>query len=193
MPNLNECYRTLELRVGASLEEVNEAYKDLVFIWHPDRIPQSRERLQQKAIVKLQDLNKARDYLQSYLQRRQNLRSARRPAQKAAAAGQARSASSPAPAKTTRRTAPPRTTQKPKERQSQAAQKFRQRTKATQPHPDLFPILRRKRLLRPKVSLLSHLLRPILLLSELLNDGAQVERQSLLKQLLQQPSLPRVL
>ncbi|NJK40491.1 MAG: DnaJ domain-containing protein [Acaryochloridaceae cyanobacterium SU_2_1] len=73
MPNLNDCYRTLELKSSASLEEVNQAYKDLVFIWHPDRIPKDRDRLQQKAIAKLQALNQAREYLQAYLQRRAKL------------------------------------------------------------------------------------------------------------------------
>ena len=39
--NLEQYYQVLGLEVGASLEEVNQAYKDLVFIWHPDRLPQN--------------------------------------------------------------------------------------------------------------------------------------------------------
>ena len=65
MSDLEWCYRVLELKPGASLEEVNQAYKDLVFIWHPDRIPKDNARLQQKALEKLQQLNDARDHLRT--------------------------------------------------------------------------------------------------------------------------------
>ena len=65
MRELERYYRVLELEPGASLEEVNEAYRDLAFIWHPDRIPQERHRLQEKARKKLQELNEARDELRS--------------------------------------------------------------------------------------------------------------------------------
>ncbi len=40
--NLEQHYKVLGLEPGASLEEVNQAYKDLVFIWHPDRLPQRK-------------------------------------------------------------------------------------------------------------------------------------------------------
>ena len=50
--NVEQCYKVLGLEVGASLEEVNQAYKDLVFIWHPDRLPQANQRLQQKSAEK---------------------------------------------------------------------------------------------------------------------------------------------
>ena len=65
MRELERYYRVLELEPGASLEEVNQAYRDLAFIWHPDRIPQERHRLQEKARKKLQELNEARDELRS--------------------------------------------------------------------------------------------------------------------------------
>jgi uncharacterized protein YjbI with pentapeptide repeats len=65
MRDLEWCYRILELKPGASLEEVNQAYKDLVFIWHPDRIPQDNPRLLEKAQEKLKDLNSARDRLRA--------------------------------------------------------------------------------------------------------------------------------
>ncbi len=64
--NLEQHYKVLGLEPGASLEEVNQAYKDLVFIWHPDRLPQENERLIQKSVEKLQKINEARDYLRSY-------------------------------------------------------------------------------------------------------------------------------
>ena len=64
--NLEQHYQVLGLEPGASLEEVNQAYKDLVFIWHPDRVPQENERLIQKSVAKLQQINEARDFLRSY-------------------------------------------------------------------------------------------------------------------------------
>ncbi|MEL6779183.1 MAG: molecular chaperone DnaJ, partial [Cyanobacteria bacterium J06597_16] len=46
--------------------QVNQSYKDLVFIWHPDRIPSDRDRLRQKAETKLKQLNEARALLRSH-------------------------------------------------------------------------------------------------------------------------------
>jgi uncharacterized protein YjbI with pentapeptide repeats len=63
MNDLDHCYKVLGLEPGASLEEVNQAYKDLAFIWHPDRIPSDNPRLQQKAADKLKEINHARDQL----------------------------------------------------------------------------------------------------------------------------------
>lgn len=65
MNDLDHCYKVLGLKPGASIEEVNQAYKDLAFIWHPDRIPSDNSRLQQKAQEKLKELNQARDRLRS--------------------------------------------------------------------------------------------------------------------------------
>jgi len=53
-------------------EAVNQAYKDLAFIWHPDRIPKDNLRLQQKAQEKLKEINQARDQLRSILPSGQN-------------------------------------------------------------------------------------------------------------------------
>ena len=64
--NLEQHYKALGLEPGASLEEVNQAYKDLVFIWHPDRVPQENERLIKKSVEKIQQINQARDSLRSY-------------------------------------------------------------------------------------------------------------------------------
>lgn len=64
--NLEQHYKVLGLEPGASLEEVNQAYKDLVFIWHPDRVPQENERLVKKSVAKIQQINEARDSLRSY-------------------------------------------------------------------------------------------------------------------------------
>jgi curved DNA-binding protein CbpA len=72
MNDLDQCYRALGLEPGASLEAVNQAYKDLAFIWHPDRIPKDNLRLQQKAQEKLKEINQARDQLRSILPSGQN-------------------------------------------------------------------------------------------------------------------------
>lgn len=63
MNDLDRCYRLLGLEPGASIEEVNQAYKDLAFIWHPDRIPKDNLRLHQKAQDKLKEINHAREVL----------------------------------------------------------------------------------------------------------------------------------
>ncbi|WP_309740825.1 MULTISPECIES: pentapeptide repeat-containing protein [unclassified Chamaesiphon] len=59
-------YKALDLEPGASLEEVNQAHKDLALVWHPDRLPQDSPRLQEKAHAKLQEINNARDKLREY-------------------------------------------------------------------------------------------------------------------------------
>ncbi len=64
--NVEQCYKVLGLEVGASLKEINQAYKDLVFIWHPDRLPQENQRLQQKSAEKIKEINHARDLLRSF-------------------------------------------------------------------------------------------------------------------------------
>lgn len=64
--HLEQHYKVLGLEPGASLDEVNQAYKDLVFIWHPDRVPQENERLVKKSVEKIQQINEARDSLRSY-------------------------------------------------------------------------------------------------------------------------------
>jgi curved DNA-binding protein CbpA len=72
MNKLEEYYKVLGLEPGASLEEVNQAYKDLAFIWHPDRIPKDNPRLQQKAEAKLKEINQAREELRSQRSKPQN-------------------------------------------------------------------------------------------------------------------------
>jgi uncharacterized protein YjbI with pentapeptide repeats len=59
-------YRALELEPGASLEEVNQAHKDLALVWHPDRLPQDSTRLQEKAHAKIKEINNARDRLREH-------------------------------------------------------------------------------------------------------------------------------
>jgi DnaJ-class molecular chaperone len=73
MPTLEKYYRILELEPGASLEEVNQGYKDMVLVWHPDRFV-NHPRLQQKALVKIQEINEARERLQSAAQKAQTVK-----------------------------------------------------------------------------------------------------------------------
>ncbi len=57
-------YEILELKPGASREEVRRAYTDLVKVWHPDRFTHD-PRLQQKAQEKLKEINEAYERLQA--------------------------------------------------------------------------------------------------------------------------------
>src|SRR4028118_82445 len=72
MNDLDQYYKVLELLPGASREEISQAYKDLAFIWHPDRIPKDNPRLLQKAEQKIKEINQAREQLRSIQPRGQN-------------------------------------------------------------------------------------------------------------------------
>jgi curved DNA-binding protein CbpA len=65
MAEMYRYYEILGLQPGASLEQVKEAYKDLVKVWHTDRFAHDA-RLQQKAQAKLKDINEAFERLQSF-------------------------------------------------------------------------------------------------------------------------------
>lgn len=56
----------LELQPGASMDELNQAYKDLVNIWHPDRFS-NNPRLKQRAEEKLKEVNQAYEALKPVL------------------------------------------------------------------------------------------------------------------------------
>ncbi|MBU6346362.1 MAG: pentapeptide repeat-containing protein [Cyanobacteria bacterium REEB494] len=66
MSELERYYTLLDLEPGATIEEINQAYKDLVFVWHPDRLPKDNHRLQKKAHDKIKALNQAREKLRSF-------------------------------------------------------------------------------------------------------------------------------
>ncbi len=63
--DIRHCYETLELTPDASVEDVKQAYRDLVNIWHPDRVS-NNPRLKQKAEEKLKQINTAYEGLLSY-------------------------------------------------------------------------------------------------------------------------------
>jgi curved DNA-binding protein CbpA len=60
-----ECLEILELESVTSPEELKQAYRDLVQIWHPDRF-HGNSRLEQLAQVKLKKLNQAYKQLLAY-------------------------------------------------------------------------------------------------------------------------------
>ncbi len=55
---LVRCYQTLGIRPGASRNEIKQAYRDLVRVWHPDRFA-GDAALQEKAGRKTQEINEA--------------------------------------------------------------------------------------------------------------------------------------
>ena len=56
---MEQYFKTLKLSPGASLEDVKQAYKAQVKIWHPDRFPQESPRLQKKAHEMFQKITTA--------------------------------------------------------------------------------------------------------------------------------------
>lgn len=63
--NPKQCYATLEIHEHAGKEEIRQAYRDLVTIWHPDQY-QGNPRLQEKATEKLKELNAAYETLTTH-------------------------------------------------------------------------------------------------------------------------------
>jgi DnaJ-domain-containing protein 1 len=62
---INRCIEILGLKPNASQEEVNQAYRDLANVWHPDRFANNL-RLQKKAEEKLKEINAAYEYIKSF-------------------------------------------------------------------------------------------------------------------------------
>ncbi|WP_404790007.1 J domain-containing protein [Altericista sp. CCNU0014] len=58
-------FRALELDRDATLDEIKQAYKDLVMVWHPDRFGHNA-RLRHKAEEKLKQFNQAYDCLKQW-------------------------------------------------------------------------------------------------------------------------------
>jgi DnaJ-domain-containing protein 1 len=62
---ISGCIEVLGLKPGASQDEVNQAYRDLANVWHPDRFV-GNPRLQKKAEEKLKEINAAYEYIKSF-------------------------------------------------------------------------------------------------------------------------------
>ncbi|MEG4812328.1 J domain-containing protein [Microcoleus sp. F8-D3] len=74
MADINRCYEILEIEPGTSLEEIKRAYRDLAFVWHPDRFAHN-DRLQQKAHQRLTEINEAYQHLVLFLSQPESSRS----------------------------------------------------------------------------------------------------------------------
>ncbi len=66
--DVKHCFKILEIKETDSLDEIKQAYRDLIAIWHPDRYAQN-PRLQEKATEKVKELNGAYHYLVSHASR----------------------------------------------------------------------------------------------------------------------------
>ncbi len=62
MDEITRCLELLGLKPGATEAEVQQAYRELAMVWHPDRFA-ADSPLQAKAHAKLQEINAAYDYL----------------------------------------------------------------------------------------------------------------------------------
>lgn len=58
-------YQVLEIRVGASKDEIKQAYRNLAKVWHPDRFVHE-PALQRHAEEKLKQINRAYEFLMAY-------------------------------------------------------------------------------------------------------------------------------
>ncbi len=66
MEEIKTYYQLLNLEPGASSEEVKQAYRNLAFLWHPDRYPQDSQQ-QIQAEQKFKEINHAYDQLRIFL------------------------------------------------------------------------------------------------------------------------------
>jgi curved DNA-binding protein CbpA len=63
---MKKYFEILELDVSASLEEVEQAYKELAEAWRPENY-QNLPRFKRKAEIKLEEVNDAYERIRSYL------------------------------------------------------------------------------------------------------------------------------
>ena len=73
---MNQYFEILELRPGATPEEVKAAYRDLAKVWHPDRFREDSPRLKAKAAEKLAEINEAYEKIRTYQARQKARRQA---------------------------------------------------------------------------------------------------------------------
>jgi len=76
--DLSSGYRILELSSDATLEELKEAYRDAISVWHPDRFS-TNPRLRRKAERKAAEINEAYEMVAAHLTRGNNGEDRRRP------------------------------------------------------------------------------------------------------------------
>ncbi len=63
---MEKYYKILGIKPGATEKEIEEAYKDLVNVWNPDRFS-NNPRLREKANEKIKEINIAYEKLKSYI------------------------------------------------------------------------------------------------------------------------------
>ena len=71
--DIRQCFEIFELDTDASIDDVNQAYKDLAAVWHPDRFA-SNPRLKKKTEEKLKTVNQAYEKVLSFLSTEQEVR-----------------------------------------------------------------------------------------------------------------------
>lgn len=64
--DIQRYFEILELDLDSTPEEAQQAYKDMVNIWHPDRF-NNNPRLKQKAEERLKEINTAYETVKSFL------------------------------------------------------------------------------------------------------------------------------
>lgn len=62
--SIERAFEVLELSPSASMVDIDQAYRDMAAVWHPDRFEGS-PRLRAKAEHRLKEINAARDLLAS--------------------------------------------------------------------------------------------------------------------------------
>ncbi|MDT9196601.1 J domain-containing protein [Limnospira fusiformis KN01] len=66
MDDIDRYYQLLNVKPGASLEEIKQAYRTLALLWHPDRYP-ADSHIQYQATEKFKEINYAYDRLMTLL------------------------------------------------------------------------------------------------------------------------------
>ena len=65
MDHMDRYYKILGINTGASKEEIRQAYRDMLKVWHPDRFALESPRLQEKAEDNAKKINEAYEKLMS--------------------------------------------------------------------------------------------------------------------------------
>jgi curved DNA-binding protein CbpA len=116
MTDLDQSLQILGVKSGASREEIKQAYREMLMVWHPDRFPHG-SLLQHKAQEKTKEINRAYDNLREYVPRAQKdyTEARKAPGPPPRAASEPRPPPEPPPRSANREhTAPPQKGQQPK-------------------------------------------------------------------------------